>query len=333
MKHCFPRLFEAGFLATIITFVCFASPVWAKRKVLDRSVVTVNDDIILSSDIAAFRQKAKSKNFQELFGGLDAKKMENEDAILQLLIEEKIIDQQVKKLELTASDQEVERHIRTILDRNGITQAQLKARLKDLGTSFTDYRDGIRRQLERRNLVDREIKPMMEVSDEELRHFMMRSGGTSDPGHRYQIAHILIATKGKKGEERAKKILNEALSNPAGFEELAKVSSDDQATAKAGGDLGLFSIDSMVKEFRDAAKKTQPGKVYPQVVKTAGGLHIVKVLQTQALSFSDLPEDKKAELRNQLMSQELEKKMAMWLERKRNEAHIRRSGEEKRSGG
>lgn len=327
MKHCLPLLSRISLI-----LVCLSSPAWAKRKVLDRSVVTVNDDIILSSDIAAFRQKAKSKNFQELFGGLDAKKLENDDAVLQLLIEEKIIDQQVKKLELTASDQEVERHIRTILDRNGITQAQLKARLKDLGTSFSDYRDGIRRQLERRNLVDREIKPMMEVSDEELRHFMMRNGGSSDPGHRYQIAHILITTKGKKGEERAKKVLTEALANPAGFEELAKVSSDDQASAKAGGDLGLFSIDSMVKEFRDAAKRTQPGKVYPQLVKTAGGFHIVKVLKTEAISFSDLPEDKKAELRNQLMSQELEKKMALWLERKRNEAHIVRSGEGKRSG-
>ncbi len=298
---------------------------YAKRTVLDRSVVTVNDDIILDSDIEGFRAKAKSKNFQELFGGLDPKKLESRDAVLQLLIEEKLIDQQVKKLELTASEQEVERHIRTILERNQITQNQLKSRLKDLNTSFQEYQEGIRRQLERRNLVEREIKPMMEVSDEELRHFMMRNGESAS-GHRYQLAHILITTPGAPGMKRAEKVLAEAQAKPEEFAELAKNTSDDAATAENGGDLGLLSTDAMSKDFLEAAKKTGPGKVYGKVVKSPGGLHIVKVNKSEALSFTDLPEDRKTELRNQLMSQELEKKMTLWLERKRNEAHIVQSG-------
>ncbi len=307
----------------------------AKRQTLDRSVITVNDDIILESDIGAFRQKAKSKNFQELFGGLDPKKLESRDAILQLLIEEKIIDQQVKKLELTASDQEVDRHIRSITERNGISESQLKTRLRDLGTSFQEYKDGIRRQLERRNLVEREIKPMMEVSDDQLRHFAQRGKDAKEAGQRYSLAHILITTKGKPGEERAKKVLAEATARPDEFAKLAKDVSDDQSTASSGGELGMFSTDSMAKEFREAAHKTRAGAVYPKLVKTPGGLHIVKVLKSEALSFADLPEDKKTELRNQLMGEELEKKMALWLERKRNDAHIRKSGSEKetQSGG
>ncbi len=303
----------------------FSNHAHAKRIVLDRSVVTVNDDIILASDIESFRAKAKSKNFQELFGGLDPKKLESRDAVLQLLIEEKLIDQQVKKLELTASEQEVERHIRTILERNQITQKQLTARLKDLNTTFQEYQEGIRRQLERRNLVEREIKPMMEVSDEELRHFMMRNGEAAT-GTRYQLAHILITTPGPAGQKRAEKVLAEALAKPEGFAELAKNTSDDAATAESGGDLGLLSTDAMSKDFQEAAKKTAPGKVYGKVVKSPGGLHIVKVNKSEALSFADLPEDRKTELRNQLMSQELEKKMTLWLERKRNDAHIVQSG-------
>jgi parvulin-like peptidyl-prolyl isomerase len=323
MKQYFRAPFSSLVLATL--FLLSPTSGWAKRQVLDRSVITVNDDIILESDIEAFRQKAKQKNFQELFGGMDASKLENRDAVLQLLVEEKLIDQAVKKLELTASDQEVDRHIRTIVERNGITEVQLKSRLKDLGTSYQEYRDGIRRQLERRNLVDREIKPMMEVSEEELRHFLMRNGGASDPGHRYQLAHIMITTKGKAGEARAQHILKEAIAKPDEFAKLAKEYSDDKGTASTGGDLGMLSLDAMGAEFRDAAKQTPTGKVFPKVVKSKGGMHILKVLGSQALSFADLPEDKKSELRNQLMSQELEKKMASWLERKKNEAHIRRS--------
>lgn len=321
MKRCFPAL-----SSTLFALLCVVStPALAKRRVLDRSVVTVNDDIILESDIEAFRQKAKGKNFQELFGGLDPKKLETRDAILQLLVEEKLVDQQVKKLDLGVPDPEVDRHIRSILVRNGINEGQLKSRLKDLGTSYQDYREGIRRQLERRNLVDREIKPTMEVSEEELRHYLVRQKGGGDLGKRYQLAHILVTTAGKPGRARAQKILDEALAKPEDFGKLAKEYSDDQSSAGTGGDLGEFSTDSMAQEFREAAHTTEAGKVFPKLIQTRGGLHIVKVVKSEALSFANLPEDRKAEVRNQLMAQELEKKMALWLERKKSEAHIRRS--------
>lgn len=312
-------------LPLCLLLLSFSSLSLAKRQLIDRSVITVNDDIILESDIAAFRKKAQSKNFQDLFGGLDPKKLENRDAVLQLLIEEKIIDQQVKKLELSASDQEVDRHIRSILERNGISEAQLKVRLRDLGTTLAEYKEGIKRQIERRNLVEREIKPTMEISDEELRHFMMRTGGGSGTDHRYHLAHILITTAGKKGEERARMVLKEALSKPEDFSKLAKEYSDDQATAETGGDLGMLSTAAMVKEFVGAAKATAPGTVYPEIVKTAGGRHIVKVVEREAVTFADVPEDRKAELRNQLAAQELERKMTLWMERKKGEAHLRRS--------
>jgi peptidyl-prolyl cis-trans isomerase SurA len=326
MKLYLPASSKA-LLLTFVLILPFAAH--GKRQVLDRSIVTVNDDIILESDVDAFRQKAKSKNFQELFGGLDPKKLESREAVLQLLVEEKLIDQQVKKLELTVTDPEVDRHIKTILERNGISDVQLKARLKDLGTSLAEYREGIKRQLERRNLVEREIKPMMEVSDEELRHFLLRNSGDSGMGQRFELAHILVTTKGKPGEARAKKILDEAVGNPSNFAALAKEYSDDQATSSTGGDLGKLSIDTMASEFREAAKKTPVGKVFPKVIKTAGGLHILKVAKSEQMSFADLPEDQKAQLRNQLMAQELEKKMASWLERRKMEAHIRRSDTQK----
>src|SRR5205823_6178928 len=103
------------------------------------------------------------------------KVLSNKDAIVQLLVEEKLINQQVKKLDLGASDQEVDGQIRAIEKRNGIGQSQLLERLKQLGTTLSEYREGIRRQIERRNLIDREIKPSLEISDEQLRHFYLRN--------------------------------------------------------------------------------------------------------------------------------------------------------------
>ena len=105
----------------------------AAPKIIDRTIVIINDEPILESDIAVFQKKIKSKSFQELFGGIPNKVIDNRSAALQLLVEERLVNQQVKKLDLGASPQEIEGQINSILKRNGIGQAQLK----ELRTSFS----------------------------------------------------------------------------------------------------------------------------------------------------------------------------------------------------
>jgi len=298
------------------------------RKLIDKTVLTVNEDIILESDITEFQKKIKSKSFQELFGGIDESVAQNRDAILQLLVEEKIINQQVKKLELAASDQEVEGQIRSILKRNGITPAQLQERLKQLGTSMDSYKDGIRRQIERRNLVEREIKPNLEVSDEQLRHYYSRNPSPEDKERQFKIAHILVDASPRgttTPQMRADAIYKELKDHPEKFDAFVKDSSDDSGTAATGGILGFYTSSQLAKEFRDVVPKTSVGKVTAPI-KTSAGYHIVKVLETRSGGdFSALSKERKEALKNQMMSEELEKRMAMWLERRKNEAFIRKS--------
>jgi parvulin-like peptidyl-prolyl isomerase len=325
------KLYSLTSLKTVLpafcAFLIFAGPAQAK-KLIDKSVMNVNDDIILESDIDKFQQKIKSKSFQEFFGGIDEKTAKDRNAVLALLVEEKIINQQVKKLDLGASDQEIDGQIRVILKRNNITQQQLNERLKMLGTGLAEYRDGIKRQIERRNLVEREIKPTLEVSDEQLRHFYQRNAKAEDSQVQYNIAHILIEDKPKGGisaEDRAKKIWKELSENPKNFETFVKDYSDDNTNSAAGGALGYFSAGSLNKEFREVVPKTPVGEITAPI-KTSAGYHIVKVLGTQKGDFNSLPKERKDALRNQLISEELEKRMGMWLERKKSEAYIRKSG-------
>jgi parvulin-like peptidyl-prolyl isomerase len=308
-------------LLTTLTFKAEA------RRLIDKSVMTVNDDTILESDVDKFQKKIQSKSYQELFGGVDERALKDRDSALQLLVEEKIINQQVKKLELTASDQEVHGQIAAILKRNNITEAQLEDRLKQLGTTMADYREGIRRQIERRNLVEREIKPSMEVSEEQLRHYYMRHTKPEDGEIQYKIAHILVENKIKGGlspADRAKKVYAEVSKDPATFDALVKDVSDDTSTASTGGVLGFYSTSQLAKEFRNLVPKTPVGHV-TEPIKTSIGYHIVKVLEEKKGDFSTLPRERREALLNQMKMEEVEKRMSMWLERKKNEAFIHKS--------
>lgn len=328
MKTYSPRLPRSVVSITLMIAGLFcALPSHAATRTIDKTLVVVNDDVILESDVDKFAKKIKSKSFQELFGGVNEQMLKNPEAVLQLLVEEKLINQQVKKLELQASDQEVDGQIAAITKRNGISKDQLMSRLKQLGTSIEEYRDGIRRQIERKNLIEREIKPSLEVTDEQLRHFYLRNAKPEEADTQYKIAHILVSkAKGSVSlNDRAKKVSEEIALHPADFDKLAQEYSDDETTAPTGGVLGWLSLSQLAKEFRRAVPGTPPGTVTAPL-KAADGYHIIKVLETRRGDFSTLTKEQKDTLRNQMVAQEVENKMSLWLERKKAESYIKRVG-------
>ncbi len=313
MRAFLLRLAKCSLLTLL---VCVA----AESKIVDKVIVTVNDDIILESDIEKFTAKAKSKNFQEMFGGLDTSTLSDRKKVIDLLIEEKIIDQQVKRLELSASPAEVDGQIRSISKRNGISEAQLMDRLKQLGSSVDDYKLGLKRQIERRNLVEREIKPTLEVSEEQLRHFYDRNSRKEEGDLSYKLAHIFIRA-GKDAKTRADRVYAELKDSPEKFEAFTKEASDDSSTASTGGVLGSFPLSQLSKEFRAVVPKLPLGQASAPV-KTKAGFHILKVLEAKSADFSGLSKEQKEMLKQQMAATEVEKKMLLWLERKKGEAHI-----------
>ena len=90
-------------------------------------------------------------------------------------------------------------------------------------------------------------------------------------------SHILIGFGGNKDSARteAQKLAQRARSG-ADFAELARLYSQDRATAERGGDLGWFPRGRMVKPFEDAAFAAQPGSIVGPV-ESPFGFHIIAV--------------------------------------------------------
>ncbi|MFD0993296.1 peptidylprolyl isomerase [Tenacibaculum geojense] len=99
--------------------------------------------------------------------------------------------------------------------------------------------------------------------------------------------HILIPFVGSRSasaettltEDQAKaqadSLLAVVKANKSKFAELAKELSADKSNAEKGGDLGWFTYNTMVPEFRDFAFESDKNEM--GVVKTAFGFHIIHV--------------------------------------------------------
>lgn len=81
-------------------------------------------------------------------------------------------------------------------------------------------------------------------------------------------------------ETKAKEVLAKALAGED-FGQLAKDNSDDTSNKDKGGDLGFFKKGMMVPEFEQAAfsDALQDGQVYPALVKTQFGYHLIKKIE------------------------------------------------------
>jgi peptidyl-prolyl cis-trans isomerase D len=114
-----------------------------------------------------------------------------------------------------------------------------------------------------------------------------------------RASHILLKTEGKDDaavKAKAEDLLKQARSG-ADFAELAKKHSEDEGSAKNGGDLDYFQRGKMVAEFDQAAFAMQPGQI-SDLVKTQYGYHIIKLVDRKAAATRTL-----AEVRQQLNDQ------------------------------
>ena len=83
---------------------------------------------------------------------------------------------------------------------------------------------------------------------------------------------------------------------------LAEEKSTDTGSGAQGGDLGWFSVGTMVTEFNDAAYALELNTV-SEPVKSDFGYHIIEVKEKREVEGYGTLEEKKEEIREQLKAQ------------------------------
>jgi len=114
-----------------------------------------------------------------------------------------------------------------------------------------------------------------------------------------RASHVLLKTEGKDDaavKAKADDLLKQAKAG-ADFAELAKKHSEDEASAKNGGDLDYFGRGRMVPEFDQVVFAMQPGTT-SDVVKTQYGYHIIRLVDKKNATTRTL-----ADVRQQLTDQ------------------------------
>ncbi len=305
----------------------FTAPAFA--RVVDKIVAIVNDQLVTLTDTEKFRKRLSSQGLvDDALLRLTEPEILKKDrnALLTHLIDEKLIDSEVKRKGMEVTIERVEQEIRTIAKGNNISRNQLKDALSAKGVTISQYQDFIKTSLERQSLIEREVTSKIRISDEDITsYYLSTKGPTGAQTFEYNLAHILFTPKtgGPEGALVRARAVEEKLKAGESFEKVAEQFSEDPNFSK-GGQFGVLRADEMSKEFQDALAKAQTGDV-TEPVKSPQGYHIIKVIKRTLIADPMLDEQRES-IRGVIYAREFKKQFRVWLNQRRDEAFIRING-------
>jgi peptidyl-prolyl cis-trans isomerase SurA len=209
-------------------------------------------------------------------------------SILNEMILQDILIARAQALKIAVTDSEVDAAYAE--GKKNLTDAAFEAEIKKRNLSTADMRDGVRRELLAKKLIDQEVVAKVTVTDQEVNEFFTANRAQFTIAEEsYRLAQIVITpdrapqqvnrtgNDATTAEEAAFKVrmIMERLKAGAPFADVAMDYSEDPEGAQRGGDLGLVPM-SALKQAPEALRKAVIGKTPGSVnVASAGGSHTI----------------------------------------------------------
>jgi peptidyl-prolyl cis-trans isomerase SurA len=308
----------------VVFFLLFSACV--RAELIDRIVAIVNSEIVTQSDLRTFSKKLSQNGMIDdllLLGESSASLQANPKGQLNYLINERLLESEIKRLNLSVTVERVEQEIRDIAKRNHVGRTELLEAIKAQGITVSEYQDFIKTRVERQSLIETEVSSKIRVADEDVLAQYARTHPESNTGSfEYTLAHILLNPK-KGGPERAQERAEMAakkISAGESFETVAEQFSEDP-NFTSGGLLGTFRAGEFSKDLEVAVQGLGIGEV-TGIVRSRAGLHIVKVLSKKVI-LDPAFEKVREKIRSEIFDRAFQKNFQIWLENKREESFVR----------
>lgn len=251
----------------------------AERIQLDKVVATVNDGVILQSEVNKIITRVKKQAAQQ-GTQLPSDKTLRVQAI-DRLVDQVLLLQLAERMGLEISDAQLDQTLASIAQEQGGTIKDLKNSIEQAGDSYLAYREDMRKEITlsqvRRANVDRRVY----VSPQEVENLQKVLEEQTGQSEEYNIGHILVKIPSKASSEeiesarvRANKVI-EFLNEGKEFKRIA-IASSSGAKALEGGQLGWMGINEMPTLFAEAVKGQTKDKIIGPL-RSGAGFHILKV--------------------------------------------------------
>ncbi len=289
---------------------------------IDRILVRVNSRVVTQT---AFDERVLQA-VRELGEPLSEEQTaEVKRTVMEELVNQTLLEDRARELDLAATDVEVEVHVRKLREQNHVkTDEEFALALAGNGLTVDGLREQLRHSLTIQRVVGREVYSKIDLGDDVLRLVYEREKETWRVPEQVRISEILIPRgEGGAGEARAREVLQK-LEVGATFEELVPLHSSDGTRDRAGA-LGFVSKGELNPGIEKVVFSLPVGAV-SSPIGTSFGWHIVKVLDRRPAADRSFPEVR-AEILRKEQDARFPKRLGEYLGRLKQDATIEVSAE------
>jgi peptidyl-prolyl cis-trans isomerase SurA len=339
-----PRNPAVAVACVSISLVLLSAVLGCKHSYGPDVVATVNGEPIQRSEVEKLYRENLGNNKEE-------PSKEQAEAtrlgILKQLIDAEILQQAAKKMNLVASDEEVDAKQAEM--KAPYTQEEWDKRLKAANLSLDDLRLEIRRNLTSEKLMNKEVNSRINITDADVTNFYNANKAQFnfiEP--KYNIADIVVTSqptqpgqganlqnsKANNDTEARKKIemIHSHLESGEDFSTLASNLSENTNDAGNGGNMGFVPESSLRNQpppIFAAISRLQPGQITDVIPilapggKAPVGYAIYKLIEKEPAGQRELNDPRvQQDIRQQLRDSRSQLLRAAYYEMMRNQTKV-----------
>ncbi|VAW78744.1 Periplasmic chaperone and peptidyl-prolyl cis-trans isomerase of outer membrane proteins SurA [hydrothermal vent metagenome] len=247
---------------------------------LNRIVVTVNDNVILESELNS-RETMITEQLQQQGAQLPPRDALRKQVLDRLIIENLQL-QLADRSGIRIDDETLNKNLRTMANQNDMTLDKFRQVLEKDGFNYVAFREQFRNQLTMTRIRQQMVDNRVDVTEQEIDNLLATAASFDTQNREYHLGHILISVPEAASPEeiqqskaRADDIL-ERLRNGTNFEQIAIAESDGQQ-ALSGGNLGWRKTGQLPSFFSDVVGELKAGQI-SDAIRSPSGFHIIKIL-------------------------------------------------------
>ncbi len=303
-------------------------PAGGAEVLVDGIAAQVGAEIVLLSEVQELARPIEERMRAAGVSQAEIESMRGD--ALERLIESKLIETVVARLELEATESEIDGAIRGIAQDNGLTVEQLQQSVESHGLTIAEYRRKLKGEIERSKVLNTMVRSRVRVDPEEVRAaFAERFGDQEErAGDEVHLRHILVVAGGETNRDigTACRIAADAelkvKSGEMTFDEMARRVTD--MNPEAAGELGWMHVEDLAPWMSGALGGMQPGDV-SGVIETGFGCNLLELVERRSYRPVTFEEAAPA-LTDEISRRKMDREYLDWLESLRKQTYVSRKG-------
>ncbi|MGD8984010.1 MAG: SurA N-terminal domain-containing protein [Desulfobacteraceae bacterium] len=310
----------------LVALVFLFGPDRVSAEILNRVVAIVNDDVITLYELNQRIRAMTGRPAEELRDKDEERYLEARRKVLQFMIDEKCAQEKIREMGIKIPPEQIDARIEAIKERNRWTHEDLLAMLKQEKITNEEFREKIKTDLERAELINYQVKSKIIIREEQITQYYEEHKKDFSSEEIVHLAGIFLIQRNPKDEEESRRLKAKGedilarLKNGEDFAELTKKFSQGPG-ADEGGDLGTFKADQLEPELRKAVAGLEEGGFTELIIK-ANGIQILKLIKRQEAE-ARLFEEVKETIYATLYQEEVNRRYEAWIQELRKETYTK----------